>query len=96
LGTWISHLRIAEKLLQEIPALNYIRDFYSKPDPQRELKRAYPYLNEATMSRFVDDSTQAILKIYSERDRLDTIEADTALVSLTEEEISPYELPIGD
>lgn len=76
--------------------LNYIRRFYSEPDPRRELDRPYPYLNEATMNRFVHDSTQAILKIFSERHYLATTNADTALSLLAAEEVSQYELPIGD
>ncbi|MCL4872134.1 MAG: zinc dependent phospholipase C family protein [Anaerolineae bacterium] len=75
--------------------LNYIRDFYSKPDPQRNLDRSYPYLNEVTMNRFVYDSTEAILKIYPEMNRLVDTEIDTALSLLAVEEVCEYELPIG-
>lgn len=75
--------------------LNYIRDLYSKPDSQRNLDRPYPYLNEATMNRFVHDCTQAILKIYAQMDRLVNAETESALSLLTAEEISEYELPIG-
>jgi len=40
---------------------DYIRTFYSQPDPARVLDRPYPWLNEATMSRFVEDSTAVTL-----------------------------------
>jgi hypothetical protein len=76
--------------------LDYIRDFYAKPDPRWQLDRPYPYLNGATMDRFVADCTRAILKIQAARTRLAALDSDTALSILAENDVAPYKLPIGD
>jgi hypothetical protein len=76
--------------------MDYIRDFYGNPDPRWELDRAYPYLNEATMSRFVADSTRALLKIHAASGSLTAVDSNTALSLLTDDEVTPYKLPIGD
>jgi hypothetical protein len=77
--------------------LDYIRKFYSQPDSAWVLDRAYPYLNEAMMRRYVSDSTQAVLAIH-DRLRNDPAPAGahTALALLSKQAISPYDLPLGD
>ena len=75
--------------------LDYIRKFYSQPDPAWVLDRPYPYLNEATMTRFVDDATSAILEIYSNIEDGHELEG-TALTRLAPSSIEPYPPPLGD
>ena len=41
----------------------YIRKFYGEPDPKWFVDRPYPYLNEHTMTRIIDDTVSAILFI---------------------------------
>jgi hypothetical protein len=77
--------------------LGYIRAYYSKPDGDRKLDRAYPFLNEATMTRFVDDTTRALAHIHARLDDLPTLnESTTALAVLDARAIAPFDPPLGD
>jgi len=50
--------------------LDSIRAYYTTLDPEvAPLERAYPYLNAATMNRFVADATQVLVEL---RQRLQT------------------------
>ncbi len=78
--------------------MDYIRGFYSHPDDEWFAPRKYPYLNETTMSRFVEDGVgimQAVLE------RLPALEAadgavESALCLVPDEHLLPYEAPLGD
>ncbi len=77
--------------------LNHIRQFYSRPDLAWVLGRPYPYLNEMTMTRFVDDAARVLAKIWAQRAQLDHIDhSSSALALLAEEELGPYTAPLGD
>ena len=77
--------------------LDHIRQFYSQPDLAWVLGRPYPYLNETTMTRFVDDATHALVKIWEQSARLAQLDhSPSALVLLTTEELAPYAAPLGD
>ncbi len=76
--------------------MQYIKEFYSTPG-DRVLDRPYPYLNEAAMSRFVQDATAALLSIHA------ALAADpppasprTALSLLPPAMLAPYPSPLGD
>jgi hypothetical protein len=77
--------------------VNYIREFYGKPSPKWNLDRLYPYLNEAAMQRYVDESAASLLKINRllsacpPPDRL-----DSATMLLTSAETAPFPVPLGD
>lgn len=77
--------------------LDYIRRFYSQPDPAWVLDRPYCYLNEATMRRFVGDCAAAALKVY---DRLlagwPDNGSDSSMGILDDEDKASYLLPLGD
>ncbi len=78
-------------------SLDHIRTFYSTPNPERNIDHAYIYLNETTMSRYVEDSVQAILKLYKRlqlRPALDGLNSAVSL--LDEDDLTPYEPPLGD
>ncbi len=76
----------------------HIRRFHSQPDPDWVLDRPYPYLNEATLSRYVDDTSRAILTILAaidhSPDRL--TDQSSALCLLPTEAKAPYPAPLGD
>jgi len=76
-------------------SFGYIRMMY----PERlngELDRRYPYLNEATMNRYVDDSTRALLNIYRRLQKSpDLGDSYTTLALLDAAETEPY-VPLGD
>ena len=77
--------------------LDYIRRFYSEPDPGGALDRPYPFLNEATMSRYVNDSVQVILDIHQNLNQLaQQNNSHTALALIPAEKLQPYEPPLGD
>ncbi len=77
--------------------MNYIKRFYAEPDADWDLDRAFPYMNESTITRFVEDTTSSLLKI------LDLIDHDipeekfvSAVEMLPPEEREPYPPPLGD
>ena len=77
--------------------LDYIRAYYSQPDGTRVLDRAYPFLNETTMSRFIADTTASLLVIYARLPDLCALhDTTTALALLTDRDIAPYDPPLGD
>lgn len=77
--------------------LDYIRGFYAKPDPRWELDRPYPYLNQKTMDRFVQESVSSLIYIYDQLDRLASLgKTHSALDLLPEEALRAYDPPLGD
>jgi hypothetical protein len=77
--------------------LDHIRQFYSQPDLSWVLGRPYPYLNEMTMTRFVDDATQTLMKIWERQVQLAQLDhSPSAIVLLAPEELAPYAAPLGD
>lgn len=77
--------------------LDHIRAYYAQPDPSRVLDRPYPYLNEATMTRYVNEAVAAILSIHrqiSEHGAPDALPSSIAL--LPDADRAPYPAPIGD
>ena len=77
--------------------LDYIRAYYSEPDGDSVLDRAYPFLNAATMTRFVDDTTRALLHIHARLDDLPALNGSTtALALLDPRAIVPFDPPLGD
>jgi len=76
--------------------LDYIRNYYSNPGA-RMLDRPYPYLNEATMARYVDDTTHALLTIHHAlQGGWHPDGMPTALVMLPSDAIAVYPPPLGD
>lgn len=77
--------------------LNHIREFYTNPDNRQNLDRPYPYLNHATMSRYVDDTTAALLVIHQALVGVADIAGhNTALALLPENAKTAYDPPLGD
>jgi hypothetical protein len=78
-------------------SLNHIRHFYSEPDPTRVLDRSYPFLNERTMSRYVDDAAAAVLAIQRSLAAKPNVTGfASAIFLLAEDELAPYSPPLGD
>lgn len=77
--------------------LDYKRSFYSNPEEDMVLERAYPYLKDKTMTRFVDDCTSSLLEIYAAlQDNVDLKNSTTALDLVAEDQFAPYSFPLGD
>ncbi len=77
--------------------LDYIRKFYSEPDPTWVLDRPFPYLNEATMSRWIAGTSASLLKIYRRFDELAALNGTpSALALIDASELAPYDSPLGD
>jgi hypothetical protein len=78
-------------------SLDHIRGFYSAPDPNLTLDRPYPYLNAATLARFVADATAAYLHIHHALADGPALDGQpTALFLLPPEMLTPYPAPLGD
>lgn len=78
-------------------SLDHIRHQYSHPGADMVLDRDYPYLNEATMSRYVGDATAAILNIHREMSAgVSLHDQVSALFLLSESSLTPYAPPLGD
>lgn len=76
--------------------IDYIRKFYTQT-VSHPLDRAYPFLNEATMTRFVDDAASSILKLHNLLSTSYTaIPYNSAIAMLPDEERQPYPAPLGD
>jgi hypothetical protein len=79
------------------PSLDHIRSFYSQPDPDRVLDRPYPFLNERTMARYVDETADDVRKILSLLDAQPNLNGLTsAVMLLPEDTLRPYPPPLGD
>ncbi len=75
--------------------MDYIRGFYSHPKDAWFTPRKYPYLNERTMTRFVDDSVEIMRALLPLLPTLDDA-AESALALVPAAALRPYEPPIGD
>jgi hypothetical protein len=73
---------------------NHIRTFYSD-GKERDLDRAYPYMNEATMARYVDDCARVALKLIPQLEDVPAGE-HSSLCLLDESEFTRYAPPLGD
>jgi len=77
--------------------IDNIRGFYSGL-PEKHLEdRAYPYLNSATMDRFVADASQLVKAILQDVEAYAAEETvDCSLEFLPPESLAPYNPPLGD
>ena len=78
-------------------SLDYIREFYSQPEPEWLIDRPYPYLNENTLTRYVDDSIAVLLELYANFDKLaDLQHTQSALVLIAPDRLEAFPAPLGD
>ena len=75
---------------------DYIRNFYGVYDPYWFEDRKYPYLNENSMTRAVQDSVDATLFILEKVKETDIVSLQSSTQLLPPELMQPYEMPIGD
>lgn len=85
---------IQEKALHQ--QYDYIRKFYGEHDRYWFEDRKYPYLNESTMSRIVEDTTQATLFILDKLKHTDFQNLQSTADILPQEYMLPYPMPLGD
>ena len=77
--------------------IEFIKGFYSNPPLDRLERHQFPYLNRATMDRFVGDATSAVETIYQEiTAEISVIDVDCSLQLLPEGLLYPYNGSIGD
>ena len=83
---------IQEKALHQ--QYDHIRKFYGDPAPEWFVQRPYPYLNENTMTRVVNDTTQATL-IILEKIKYTSIENLQSSVEILPSHMTiPYQMPL--
>jgi hypothetical protein len=76
--------------------LAHIQRFYGEPEP-RTLDRPYPYLNAATMDRYVADATRCLLTIHRALAAGPVpLTGSTALQLFPAVELAPYSASLGD
>ena len=75
---------------------DYIRKFYGEYDAYWFEERKYPYLNESTMSRIVDDTVKAALFILEKLKHIEIENLKSSSEILPIELMLPYEMPLGD
>ena len=77
--------------------VHYIRDYYSHPSNERVLDRPFPYLNEAAMSRYINETCAAVIKILHLLDACPPPEGlSSATLLLTSAETDGMTPPLGD
>jgi hypothetical protein len=77
--------------------MSYIRGFYSQGAAERKLDRVYPYLNEATMQRFVNEVSESLnklLRLLAACPPPERLQSATLL--LTSAETAAFLPPLGD
>jgi hypothetical protein len=75
----------------------HIRKYYSEQEDKWFLSIPYHYLNEKTMTRIVNDSTEAALFISEKlRDIRNLTDLKSSISLLPESLITPYEEPLGN
>jgi len=78
-------------------SLDYIREFYSQPEPEWLAARPYPYLNESTMACYVNDSVAVMLELYACFDKLaDLQHTQSALALIAPKRLEAFPAPLGD
>lgn len=75
---------------------SHIRRFYGEPDPEFFIERKYPYLNETTMSRIVEDTFNATTFIIEQLKHREIQNLQSSIEILPQELMLPYEMPLGD
>ena len=75
---------------------DYIRKFYGEYDAYWFEERIYPYLNESTMSRIVDDTVKTALFIIEKLKYTEIENLKSSSELLPMEFMLPYEMPLGD
>lgn len=77
--------------------MNYIKEYYTTPDPDRVLDRVYPYLNMKTLDRFIDETSAVIAKLLKMLlSDPNLIIGNSSLALLSSAETCAYEPPLGD
>jgi hypothetical protein len=74
----------------------HIRKFYGEPDPEYFIERKYPYLNESTMSRIVEDTVQATRFVVEHLKHTEPSNQQSTTAILPRELTLPYPMPLGD
>ena len=77
--------------------MDHIREFYAHPSSEWVLDRPYPYINEATMTRYVDETAASLAKIARLLGAMPLPEGlSSSITLLTSDETSVFAGPLGD
>ncbi|MBK9209926.1 MAG: zinc dependent phospholipase C family protein [Anaerolineales bacterium] len=85
---------VNEKALHQ--QYNHIRKFYGEPDAEFFIERKFPYLNESTMTRIIEDTVNATLLIIEQLRQINIQKFQSSFEILPAELILPYPMPLGD
>lgn len=77
--------------------MKFIKEYYTTPDADRILDRAYPYLNEKILNLFIDETSKAIIRLIQLLDEgLHTDSKNSSLSLLSPADSASYYPPLGD
>jgi hypothetical protein len=77
--------------------MTHIREFYAHPSADWVLDRPFPYINETTMTRYVEETSVSLAKIARLLSAMPPPEAlSSATTLLPTEETSVFSAPLGD
>jgi hypothetical protein len=77
-------------------SLNYIRDGYLNPSPERFVERPYLFLNAGSMNRYVDESVAIIHQIYNLLQDQPNLDGKYSSLALLTTPLTPFPAPLGD
>jgi len=76
--------------------MNYIKEYYTTPDPDRVLDRSYPYLNARILDLFINETSQAVVRLIHLLEGGLPKDMKSSLSLLSPEESASYYPPLGD
>lgn len=86
---------VNEKALHQ--QYEHIRKYYSEPEDQWFLNLPYQYLNEANMTRMVNDSVTAVLHVHEQTKQSNSYQGMQSSTQLLPELLlAPYASPLGN
>jgi hypothetical protein len=76
--------------------MNYIKEYYTTPDPDRVLDRRYPYLNAKILDLFINETSQAVVRLIHLLENGLPRDLKSSFSLLSPEESASYYPPLGD
>lgn len=77
-------------------SLNHIREGYRSPSADWLVDRPYPYLNAASMNRYVNEAAAILLEIHGLLQDQPDLDGKHSSLALLSSPISPFPAPLGD
>lgn len=76
--------------------MKYIKEYYTSPDSDRVLDRRYPYLNAKILDLFINETSQAVVRLIHLLEGGLSNDMKSSLTLLSPDELASYYPPLGD